>query len=160
MKTLSLLIILLFGHSALFGADTLLINSRKGRRERILLFEGRYWIKCNIVSYRNRFFKTKTNYIEFSAGIYYEKDSVIYFRNPPLEDSVKNDYFVWPAGRAGPSLVINSELLVQFLFNQAIKVEFTEGYVSLSFQGKIKGNGKINLKGKRQRNKTFQITVI
>lgn len=161
MRTRNILLILLF-FSLAFNtkckADSLLINMKHPDEERILLYDGKCFLKFNIYESDEESEKGKVyKDIYVTRGSYEIKDNRIIFNYSvsPGNDTLKNRFYIWPPDRAGPDYIVDLEKMTEGLFGFNVELNSISVPSFFLTKGKFLKDGTLKLK----RGKKYKIVA-
>jgi hypothetical protein len=148
VKTSILLLILLAAIPLNGKADTLLIDCKHPDQERILLYEGKYFIMFKLW---NSFTVSKGLALTATQGTYLIKDNTITFIDPaPWDSTITNKYYTWPARRIGPDFTYGYEKAAKEMFKREIHFVIVEGGSDYPPSGKFTQEGQLRLSRKKR----------
>lgn len=107
-------------------ADTLLVHKNNKRMDRIVLFDGKYWMHIWLTEVDKEEY-----YINFNGGRFTSNTDGTITLNAGTNfvDSLTTKYFIWPPNRLGPDFPPN--------FIENCKLFFPDNFNIVNIQGSI-----------------------
>jgi hypothetical protein len=136
------------------NGDTLFINIKHPDQERILIYEGQYYIKLKIVDWMEGDGMKKLIIV---GGAYEINNNEIYFTDPvPMDDTITNKYYTWYPRVSSPKYNIDYGLMIEDIFGFSVNLPTVGEGDFLVTKGKFLEGGVMSIRIRKKINYKIQ----